>query len=167
MVLISDMQRISAQKVKQFCKDFGRSMGDGWRDDSWRAEEAYTIQTGEHFGRGGEEGTESEGEEVGGVAGTGEDVSWDLKVAVTDLNEYFGLEQLGHQPGHWFGQHAPSTNDGLRSRGSLTSIELRIREQLDKLRAIPGPHIVACAPSVSGHARRVRVWIPCRCLAIS
>jgi hypothetical protein len=45
---------------------------------------------------GGEEGREAKGEEVGRVAGGGEDVFRDLEVPVSDLDEGFGLEELGY-----------------------------------------------------------------------
>jgi hypothetical protein len=59
------------------------------------------IEAGKDFGWGGEVSADAEGEEVGGVAGAGEDLAGDLEGAVADLDEDVGFEELGYQSGYW------------------------------------------------------------------
>lgn len=95
MGFIADVKGIAAQEVEDICEDVARSIGDAGRNDGRGTQEADALEAGEGLVRGGEEGAEAEGEEVGGVARSGEDVAGDLEVAVSDLDADFGFEELG------------------------------------------------------------------------
>jgi hypothetical protein len=86
--------------MQEVGKNFGGSIGDTRGCDGGWTEETSAIQAGEDLGRGGEEGTEAESKEIGRVARAREYITRDFEMTITDLNEDFGLEQLGHQSGH-------------------------------------------------------------------
>lgn len=92
VILVADLQRVSAQEVQELGEDVCGSIWDAGRGDGWRAEEAVAIEAREYLRRGCEKGAEAEGEEVGAVAWTREDIAGDLEVAVADLDEDLGFE---------------------------------------------------------------------------
>ena len=56
-----------------------------------------TVEARKHFRWRREEVREPQGEEVGAVAGRGEDVTRDLEVAIADLDKDLGFEELLRQ----------------------------------------------------------------------
>lgn len=91
--------------MEELGKDARGAVGDrGW-PNWWGPEEPDGIEAGEdaggwRAGGGVEEDGEAEGEEVGGVADAGEDVARDLEVFAADLDDGFGVEELGDEVGY-------------------------------------------------------------------
>jgi hypothetical protein len=117
VVVVADGEGVAAQEVEELGEDAGAAVGDGGGADGRGAEEAEGVEAGEDVGGGVEEGGEAEGEVVGGIADAGEDVARDLEVFAADLNDGFGVEELGDEAGY-FGLLL-NTRDGWCSRESL------------------------------------------------
>jgi len=99
VVVVADGQGVAAQEVEELGEDAGAAVGDGGGADGRGAEEADGVEAGEDVGGGVEEGGETEGEVVGGIADAGEDVARDLEVFAADLDDGFGVEELGNEAG--------------------------------------------------------------------
>jgi len=117
VVVVADGERVAAQEVEELGEDAGAAVGDGGGADGRGAEEAEGVEAGEDVGGGVEEGGEAEGEVVGGIADAGEDVARDLEVFAADLDDGFGVEELGDEAGY-FGWLLNTRNDWC-SRESL------------------------------------------------
>lgn len=92
MLLIPDLERVSAKEVEELCEDVAGAVGNAWRNDRGWAQQIATVEAGEELAWVGEEDGEPEGEEIGRVAGSGEDVARDLEMAFADLDEDLGFE---------------------------------------------------------------------------
>lgn len=170
VVAVANGEGVAAKEVEEFGEDVGGAVGDGRGADGRGAEEAHGMEAREDVGGGWagggvEEGGEAEGEEVRGVADVGEDVARDLEVFAADLDDGFGVEELGDEAGY-FGRLLDIL-DGWYSK-ELTAIELRVGENLDIVGPIFGLYHVAFVcrsvlSSISGGA----AMLPCRCLHIS
>lgn len=92
--------------MEEFGEDVGGAVGDGGGADGRGAEEAGRMEAWEDVGGGWagggvEEGGEAEGEEVRRVADVGEDVARDLEVFAANLDDGFGVEELGDEAGYF------------------------------------------------------------------
>lgn len=87
MHLVAHMNGVSSEELDQIRKGIGAAVGDGGGEDRGRTDEAFALEAGEEVVGTGEEGSETEGEEVGGVAGVAEDVAGDLEFAMADGDE--------------------------------------------------------------------------------
>lgn len=99
VVVVADGERVAAQEVEELGEDAGAAVGDGGGADGRGAEEAVGVEAGEDVSGGVEEGGEAEGEVVGGIADAGENVARDLEVFAADLDDGFGVEELGNEAG--------------------------------------------------------------------
>lgn len=95
--LASDRDGVAAEEVDELGEDVGGAVRDGWREDGGGPDEALAVEAGEEVLGVGEEDGEAEGEEVGCVAGVGEDVAGDLELAVADGDEDGLLVELGDE----------------------------------------------------------------------
>lgn len=99
VVVVADGEGVAAQEVEELGEDTGAAVGDGGGADGRGAEEAEGVEAGENVGGSVEEGGETEGEVVGGIADAGEDVARDVEVFAADLDDGFGVEELGNEAG--------------------------------------------------------------------
>ena len=125
MVVIADSQWVAAQEVQKFGKHLCGAIGDGGGLDWRRTEEASGMQAREDAVGGAEEDGKAEGEEVRCVAKAGEDVAWDLEVFTADLDDGFGVKELGDEAGYWAYSSDPKS---VGAEGELTAVELSICE---------------------------------------
>lgn len=140
--LIVDWEWVSAEQVEELREDVTRAVGDARGHDGRWTEEALAVEAGEDCRWGRKEGTEAEGEEVGGIARTGEDIARDSEVAIADLDGDFRFEQLGDEAGDFLLLERPAEVGGWV--GGCTAIELGVRKDLHKGFAIFGLDMVSC-----------------------
>lgn len=101
MNLVAYPHRISAEIVQQLLEGFWRVPRDIWWDYRGGTEEALAIETGEYLVGVGEIDRYVQTEEVGGVAGLGENVTGNLEGHPADEDVKVGFEELGDEFGHY------------------------------------------------------------------
>lgn len=144
MLLVLDMQRIPPEKVQQLRKDLPGPVRYAGRDYRWRPQKALAIQARENLGGGRKKDRKAQGEEIGRVAGPGEDVPRDLEMPVSDLDEDLGFKELRYESWYYLSQYAAAKD---RAEYTRTAVELSVCEQFHKLRPVLRPYMVACASS--------------------
>ncbi len=101
---VLDFEGIATKQVQNVGKDLGRAVGNAGRVDCWWTEETARVEARKDIARGAEEDGKAEGEIIGSVADSGENVSWDTEVFVADFDKDLGFEELRLEARYWNNQ---------------------------------------------------------------